>query len=381
MDLNRRIGPTPDKGEGMRIDIGVDLHKTQFTVHARREEKAGESGQYPTSEDGYREFLGKLGGWRHSGHDIRIGVESTGNTRYFKHRLEEKGYPVVVINTLKFKVINESVKKTDKHDAATIAEFLSKDMLPESRLCSEDSEQLRRLLKVRSTLVRTRVTVKNQIHGLLVSMGMEDTRASLQSKRGRQKILDTLAGAAKGLVVQPLFETIDRLSENVKTIEGEIEKLVSGDKVVELLQTIPGCGPVIACTIRAYTDDIRRFSNHKKYASYAGLAPWVQCSNETEHYGRITKRGPEELRTAFVQLVVGIRRSRQSTSWRLMEHYEAMKTVKGSGKSIIATARKMLKIVWCMLTREEEFNVRLMTDKSLEKKIDSMRTALNEMSA
>ena len=381
MDLNRRIGPTPDKGEGMRIDIGVDLHKTQFTVHARREEKAGESGQYPTSEDGYREFLGKLGGWRHSGHDIRIGVESTGNTRYFKHRLEEKGYPVVVINTLKFKVINESVKKTDKHDAATIAEFLSKDMLPESRLCSEDSEQLRRLLKVRSTLVRTRVTVKNQIHGLLVSMGMEDTRASLQSKRGRQKILDTLAGAAKGLVVQPLFETIDRLSENVKTIEGEIEKLVSGDKVVELLQTIPGCGPVIACTIRAYTDDIRRFSNHKKYASYAGLAPWVQCSNETEHYGRITKRGPEELRTAFVQLVVGIRRSRQSTSWRLMEHYEAMKTVKGSGKSIIATARKMSKIVWCMLTREEEFNVRLMTDKSLEKKIDSMRTALNEMSA
>jgi len=365
----------------MRIDIGVDLHKTQFTVHARREEKAGESGQYPTSEDGYREFLGKLGGWRHSGHDIRIGVESTGNTRYFKHRLEEKGYPVVVINTLKFKVINESVKKTDKHDAATIAEFLSKDMLPESRLCSEDSEQLRRLLKVRSTLVRTRVTVKNQIHGLLVSMGMEDTRASLQSKRGRQKILDTLAGAAKGLVVQPLFETIDRLSENVKTIEGEIEKLVSGDKVVELLQTIPGCGPVIACTIRAYTDDIRRFSNHKKYASYAGLAPWVQCSNETEHYGRITKRGPEELRTAFVQLVVGIRRSRQSTSWRLMEHYEAMKTVKGSGKSIIATARKMSKIVWCMLTREEEFNVRLMTDKSLEKKIDSMRTALNEMSA
>jgi len=365
----------------MRIDIGVDLHKTQFTVYARREEKPGESGQYPTSDEGYRDFLGKLGGWRRSGHVIRIGVESTGNTRYFKHRLEAKGYPVVVINTLKFKVINESVKKTDKHDAATIAEFLSKDMLPESKLCSEASEQLRRLLKVRSTLVRARVTVKNQIHGLLVSMGLEDTRASLQSKRGRQRILDTLAGAVNGLVVQPLFETIDRLSENVKAIESEIEKLVSNDKVVELLQTIPGCGPITAWTIRAYTDDIRRFSNHKKYSSYAGLAPWVQCSNETEHYGRITKRGPEELRTAFVQLVIGICRSRQSASWRLMERYEAMKRAKGSGKSIIATARKMSKIVWFMLTREEEFNVELMTDNALEKKIDSMRTALNMMSA
>ena len=64
-----------------------------------------------------------------------------------------------------------------------------------------------------------------------------------------------------------------------------------------------------------------------------------------------------------------------------MERYEAMKIVKGSGKSIIATARKMSKIVWFMLTREEEFNVGIMTDDSLEKKIDSMRTALNEMSA
>ena len=82
-----------------------------------------------------------------------------------------------------------------------------------------------------------------------------------------------------------------------------------------------------------------------------------------------------------MQLVVGIRRSRQSTSWRLMERYEAMKSVKGSGKSIIATARKMSKIVWFMLTREEEFNVGLMTDDSLERKIASMRTALNMISA
>ena len=64
-----------------------------------------------------------------------------------------------------------------------------------------------------------------------------------------------------------------------------------------------------------------------------------------------------------------------------MERYEAMKMVKGSGKSIIATARKMSKIVWFMLTREEEFNVGFMTDNSLEKRIDSMRAALNEISA
>jgi hypothetical protein len=64
-----------------------------------------------------------------------------------------------------------------------------------------------------------------------------------------------------------------------------------------------------------------------------------------------------------------------------MERYEAMKTVKGSGKSIIATVRKLSKIVWFILTKEEAFNVGLMTDASLESKIESMRQTLAKISA
>ena len=286
----------------MTINVGVDLHKTQFTLCSDR---GGVRGQYATDEEGYQGLPVAGSRVAQAKGPVRVGVESTGNTRYFKNRMEREGIEVRVINTLKFKVVNESVKKTDRHDAATIAEFLEKDMLPESRLCSEASEQIRRLLKVRTTLVRTTVTVKNQIHGLLTGLGMQDSKASLQSKRGRQKILDALAGADNGLVVQPLFETIERLEENVKIIEREISKLTEDDRVVELLQTIPGCGPVTAWTIRAFTDDIGRFESFKKYSAYAGLVPWVQCSNMTEHYGRITKRGPEELRTALVQLVLG----------------------------------------------------------------------------
>jgi transposase len=358
----------------MTINVGVDLHKTQFTVFARLGE--GKYGKYLTTEEGYQEFLAQVRLWQGEGQSVRVGVESTGNTRYFKNRMEREGIEVRVINTLKFKVVNESVKKTDRHDAATIAEFLEKDMLPESRLCSEASEQLRRLLKVRTTLVQTTVTVKNQIHGLLTGLGMQDSRASLQSKRGRQKILNALAGADNGLVVQPLFETIDRLEDNVKIVERELAALTEKDRVVELLRTIPGCGPVTAWTIRAFTDDIGRFESFKKYSSFAGLVPWVQCSNTTEHYGRITKRGPEELRTALVQLVLGMRRSKQTLSWRLMERYTVMKHEKGTGKTIVATARKLSKIIWCMLTADEPFDSSLMIDTRLKQKADSMRSSL-----
>lgn len=361
----------------MKICIGVDLHKTQFTVYARSE--TGMVGKYLTTSEGYAKFLGQLETWRSEGHTIRLGVESTGNTRYFKSRMEQAGHEVVVINTLKFKVVNESVKKTDKHDAATIAEFLEKDMLPESRLCSETSEQLRRYLAVRKTLVRTIVSVKNQIHALLVSLGMEDCKASLQSKRGRQEVLATLEKAAFGLEVHPLFETIERLSEEVKRMEKHLEKLTMGDRVVELLQTIDGCGPITAWTIRAHTDDIKRFASYKKYSAYAGLAPWVQCSNETIHYGSITKRGPEELRTALVQLVLGMVRNQKTTaSYRIMIRHRALKETKGTGKSIVATARKLSKVIWYMLTYNKPFDPSLMIDKRVEQKTEDMQTSLKQ---
>lgn len=359
----------------MTINIGVDLHKTQFTVFARDGE--GLYGKYETKAEGYKSFLSQLNAWRDEGHEVRLAVESTGNTRYFKRQFSQAGYPVTVINPLKFKVINESVKKTDRHDAATIAEFLEKDMLPEAWICGENSEELRRLLTVRQSMVRLMVSVKNQIHGMLVSLGMEDRSASLQSKRGRQEILDTLNKAHNGLVAQTLFETLEVLDGQVKKYEKELAALVKNDPVVQLLQTIPGCGLITASTVRAYTDEIKRFRTYKQYSSYAGLAPWVQCSNETAHYGSITKRGPEQLRTAFVQMVLGMVRLKKKTlSFRLMQRYRGLKLEKGSGKAIIATARKLSKIVWFMLSTHREFDPSLMVDKNLKEKADVMRTSL-----
>ncbi len=372
-----RIDDCPGLEEGMTISVGVDLHKTQFTVAARGAETL--HGRYATTKEGYAAFLGQLERLRKRGAEVRLAVESTGNARYFKRQMAQQGYPVFVINSLKFKVINESVKKTDRHDAATIAEFLENDMLPEAWLCDEKTEGLRRLLKTRSALVRARVTIQNQIHGMLVSLGMEDKKAGLQSKRGRQEILDALNSAGYGLEVHALVETIDNLNERVKMLEQQIAKKVREDRDVQLLRTIPGCGLITASTIRAYTDDIRRFVSYKQYAAYAGLVPWVQSSNETVHYGRITKRGPEALRTAFVQLVLGMVRNPQKTShYRIMHDYKVLKESKSSGKAIIATARKLAKIVWYMLTNGKEFDPIYMRDRRIWEKADAMRTSIEQ---
>ena len=253
--------------------VGVDLHKSQFTTCVREEGKKNRYEQYPTTEEGYQRFLKEVRAFEEQGGEVAAAVESTGNTRYFKRRLTEAGVAVQVINPQRFKVVSQSVHKTDKYDAATIAEFLEADMLPEAKLCSEESGQQRRLLKGRTLAVQVAVAVNNQIHGLLTGLGMSDAKASLQSKKGRQRVLDALKGTGYELTVQPFMATIEAAAELVKGYERELERLTEKDRVVELLRTIPGCGPITAWTIRAFTDDILRFESGKKYAAYAGLVP------------------------------------------------------------------------------------------------------------
>jgi hypothetical protein len=70
---------------------------------------------------------------------------------------------------------------------------------------------------------------------------------------------------------------------------------------------------------------------------------------------------------------MGLRRLKAKTfTWRFMQRYEAMKKSKGSGRAIIATARKMAVVIWNMLTENVDFNEGLMVDRKLAKKSESM---------
>lgn len=341
----------------MKWYVGVDLHKTQFTVYMQREGKTeGYFRKYPTTEKGYEAFFTETNAKRELGDEIIAAVESTGNTRYFKNRLEREGIKVKVINSLKFKVIRESVKKTDRHDAKTITEFLMKNMLPESKLCSEQSEELRRVVKARSALVQTLVSLKNQVHGILVANGYESKKGLLNSKKGRQWILDTLVENQYGLVAQSLIESIERVECEVKKFEKLMDELTEEDRTVEILKSIPGVGRITAVTARAYIDDITRFPDYKSFSAYCGLVPWVQCSNTTERYGKITKRGPKVLRTAIIQMVIGMIKVKSERGNILMSRYEVLKKRKGSGKSIVATARKLTKIIWTLLQNDTKYD-------------------------
>ena len=313
-----------------RICVGVDLHKLQFTVCAINEE-TGEvvlTGVFKTNPEGYKEFCKNMHvAEGEQGCSVELAVEATGNARYFKNKMEAEGFSVLVVNTSKFKVITTSTKKTDANDAATLAFYLSKDMLPQSHLCDQTSEEIRRMLKTRSILVSSTVKIKNQIHGMLLGYGIETKSSQFQSKKKRQELLKDLA-----------------------------------DQGYSQFTAFVG-----ATTIASYTKDIERFGgDFKRFSSYLGIVPSVHNSADTVRMGKITKRGPQDLRTAFVQVAMGIIRQPQNTSeWKLMKDYQTMKVSKGSGRAIIALTRKIARIVFAMLNKKEAFNPELMKKASV----------------
>ena len=355
------------KAEISRLCVGVDLHKTQFTVCAVNED--GEillESIYPTSTAGYETFIEEMHIREEKGYSIELAVESTGNAKFFKNRMEAEGFIVKVVNTNKFKVITMSTKKTDANDAGTLAYYLMKEMLPEAHLCDQTSEELRRMLKTRSVLVQSCVKIKNQIHGMMLGYGIETKSAQFQSKKKRQELMNDLAdheySAFTASSLEVTLNIIDDLETQIKKVEKQIEKMVEGNEQVALLKTIPGVGIINAATIAAYTANMERFEgDFKRFASYVGIVPSVHNSNESVRLGRITKRGPRELRTAFVQVALGmIRLTKQTSEWYLIKDYRQRKEVKGSGRAIIALSRKVARVVFAMLINGEEFNPELM---------------------
>jgi len=110
--------------------------------------------------------------------------------------------------------------------------------------------------------VRAIVSIKNQVHGLLLGSGIESRKGDLQSAKKRQQILNVLA--EHGFVdatVKPLLETIDCLSEEVKKLEKVLIDLGKEDRAVEVVMSIPGAGIITASTKPNYCYSQHRFGS------------------------------------------------------------------------------------------------------------------------
>jgi transposase len=319
--------------EGKRF-IGIDLHRNRFTCCMRLENGRTYMSEYQLEE--FDRFTSKLRA------SDELALEMTGNTRYFYAAVAPHVARVVVVNPLQFKVISESVKKTDHNDARALALFLSKDLLPEVRMKDETRAEIASLTQTRQTLVELRTRLKNKINNIFSAHGINLAKEALSSQKVLDSVLahrfDTLVAVELKVLVEQIRALNKSIAELEQTIKDEGGKLQGHRN----LTSIKGIGGLSASILLSVIGDIGDFATEGKLAAYLGLVPRVQNSNETERSGHITKQGSRLARTTLVQCAL----IAQRYSPYLHSYFERIKARRGSGRAIIALARKLLGIVY-----------------------------------
>jgi len=149
--------------------------------------------------------------------------------------------------------------------------------------------------------------------------------------------------------VLPVMDTLDR---QIALISGNLKRMCGEDPRASLLTTIPGVGYYIALLVVSEIGDVNRFPDSEKLCSYAGLVPTVRRSGGSTRHGGITKEGSKWLRWAMTQAVhVHIR-----SETNLTRFYRRLAEAKPGQVAVMATARKMLKVIYWMLRNNEPFH-------------------------
>lgn len=316
--------------------IGVDLHSNSFTICRLEAGAKDEFETFQLSMDDMNRFCLSL-----DAGDF-LAVEATGNSAWFCDQVRSCVGRLVVVNARPFELIRKSVNKTDRNDARALAYFLSKDMLPETRLRTHAETELGSLVQTSDVLVKQRTMLLNKIHAIFTRNGGKLKKESLSSKR---RLTDLGIGqftSVEQIELNVLRDQALSLTDTLARMDKAIEKTAERINGYEEISSIKGIGTRSAAILLAGIGNVDDFASADKLAAYVGIVPRVSQSNETDNRGRITKRGDKLVRTTLVQCtLVAIK-----YSGYLNGFYQRIKARRGAGKAIIATARKLLSIIY-----------------------------------
>lgn len=324
--------------------IGVDLHTNSFTICRLEPDGSEVFATYQLAAADLERFCLSIDA------DDEVAVEATGNTAWFCDEIRACVGRIVVVNPRRFQVIRKSVKKTDKNDARALAFFLSRDMLPETRLKRPGEAELASLAQTRDMLVKSRTKVFNKIHGVFNRHGIKLKKEGFSDKRLQALEIERF-GDVEQIELRVLRDQALELSATVRRIDRALKEAAAKLDGYEEITSIKGIGPRAAAIFLSGFGDVNDFANADKLAAYVGIVPRVAASNGVEQYGRITKQGNKLVRTTLVQCTLTAIRY----SGYLNSFYRRIKDRRGSGKAIIATARKLLTIIYNTLKNKWVF--------------------------
>ncbi len=192
--------------------------------------------------------------------EILLAFEHTGIYSFLLMRiLCEMKFKYVVLPGLEIKrSLGIQRGKNDKIDAKRIATyaFQRKNILKPYKLPSKNLIEMRRLLSLREKIVVQRGSyVKN----------LNENKKFLKKLENR-------------VLFEVQEKLIKELTKQIEKVEMTLDDIIKSDsqlwKLFELITSIKGVGKQTALFMIAYTNAFTLFDNWRKFASYAGTAPF-----------------------------------------------------------------------------------------------------------
>lgn len=329
--------------------IGIDMHKDICQVVCVSEEgKVVDSRKISSSLHSLDMHFGGM-------KDVKIAIEASTHARPVYKHLKKLGLEVHVANPRKLQEIASSKKKTDERDALILAQMLRVNYLPCCYVPDEETEAMRTLIRHRVSLGQKLTAVKNQTHAVLAANGIKLGLSDIFTEYGKKAMVRLHLPSEYKFALESNVKEIGFLQREIEIADTRIASIAKDSEEVKQLMQIPGVDYYSALGEFAEIGDVKRFPNAKKLVSYAGLAPGVRKSGKREKHGRITHEGPAILRWLLVCNAHAAIKVRES---KLRRFYLRLEKRIGKNKAIVAVARKLLVIIYAMLTTGRPYEER-----------------------
>lgn len=327
--------------------IGLDVHKRFAQVAVLTEDqRLIRAGRIATTPEALREFAQQLGP------ADEVALESSWNTWAVVELLRQHAGRVVVSNPMQTRAIAQGRVKTDEVDAATLAQLLRADFLPEVWVPDEKTRELRRRVAERRALAVQQARLRNRIHAVLLRNLRPCPHQDLLGKAGRSWLARVELPAAEREQVERALRLLDAFAPELAAADRTIAALVVEDARVRRLLTIPGVGPAVAAGLVALIGDHHRFARPQKLVGYLGLDPRVRQSGERPaRTGHISRAGQAHARWLLVEAAHAAVR----VPGPLRAFFVRIARRRGPQIAVVATARKLAVLAWHLLHDGTEY--------------------------
>lgn len=331
---------------------GIDAHRTYLTIAIvdNHGELVAEERRVPIGDG--EPLLEALEGFRPLG----VVVETCSFWPWIHDTLEPTEIGFHLAHASKLEAIAKARTKTDSIDARLLARMLGADLIPEVYPKPAAQREVCRLVRHRRALVKERTRLANRIHAHLHQQGLWVKKKRLLTKKGRRWLREE-AWSWLSLEQQALaeghLELIDTLSEQIYELDGRIEQAADNHPDARLLQTVPGIGAYWSLMLVGEITPISRFPSADHLVSFAGLAPSTRSSGGTTRHGRLPSAANRWVRGALISAIPSHLSAAPDSS--LARYHRRQKERLGGSTARTATARKLCRILYAMLSNEEEW--------------------------